>query len=127
MREKVNLEAAFASFSDTWSPRIAATVDEYEVKLAKLDGEFVWHRHEDADELFLVTAGRLLLRFRDGDDVELGPGDLLVVPRGVEHLPVAPEESHVVLFERRGVRNTGDAGGERTVDPRPLRPPVDPA
>jgi mannose-6-phosphate isomerase-like protein (cupin superfamily) len=118
--EKVNLAEAFASFDETWSPRVAADVDEFQVKLAKLEGEFVWHQHDHADELFLVVQGRLQLRFRDRDDVWLGEGDLYVVPRGVEHLPVAPEVCHVVLLERASVVNTGSAGGERTAVPKAL-------
>ncbi len=116
----MNLRDAFASFAETWSPRIAADVDDFQVKLAKLEGEFVWHAHPDADELFLVVRGRLQLRFRDRDDVWLDEGELFVVPRGVEHLPVASAECHVVLLERAGVVNTGSAGGERTVDVKPL-------
>lgn len=118
--DKVNLADAFASFTEAWSPRVAAAVDDFEVKLAKLEGDFVWHHHADADELFLVVRGRLQLRFRDRDDVWLEEGELFVVPRGVEHLPVAPAECHVVLIERAGVVNTGSAGGERTVDATPL-------
>ncbi len=118
--DKVNLHDAFASFTETWSPRIAADIDEFQVKLAKLEGEFVWHDHPDADELFLVVRGSLQLRFRDRDDVWLNDGELFVVPRGVEHLPVAPAECHVLLLERAGVTNTGSAGGERTADAKPL-------
>ncbi len=118
--QKVNLREAFASFDDTWSPRIAARVDGHAVKLAKVEGEFVWHSHPDADELFLVVEGALTLRFRDRDDVTLGPGELVVVPRGVEHLPVADGVCHLAMVEREDVRNTGDAGGGRTVVPQPL-------
>jgi len=118
--DKVNLRDAFASFSETWSPRLAARVDGYAVKLVKLEGEFVWHRHEDADELFLVVDGTLRIRFRDREDVVLRAGELVVVPRGVEHLPVADEPCQVALVERADVPNTGDAGGERTVAPQPL-------
>jgi mannose-6-phosphate isomerase-like protein (cupin superfamily) len=112
--EKVNLAQAFASFDETWSPRVAAEIDDFAVKLVKLEGEFVWHHHDDADELFLVVEGRLVLRFRDRDDVELGAGELYVVPRGVEHLPVAEPGCQVLLLERAEVVNTGSAGGERT-------------
>ncbi len=118
--EKVNLRDAFASFDETWSPRLAARVDDHAVKLAKVEGEFVWHAHPDADELFLVVEGTLRMRFRDREEVTLGPGELLVVPRGVEHLPVADAPCHIAMFEREDVANTGDAGGERTVVPRPL-------
>ncbi len=120
MPDKVNLAAALGSFDEVWSPRIAAEVDDFQVRLAKLHGDFVWHRHDDADELFWVLEGRLLLRFRDRDDVWLEPGELLVVPRGVEHQPSAPEPCAVALLERAGVVNTGSAGGARTVVPKPL-------
>lgn len=110
----VDLGARLASFAETWTPKVVARVDDHEVKLAKLDGEFVWHRHEHEDELFLVLAGRLRIEFRDGV-VEFGPGQLVVVPRGVEHKPVADAEVHVLLFERRGVVNTGEVVEARTV------------
>ncbi len=116
---KVSLAGAFASFDDTWAPRVAARVGEFAVKVVRLDGEFVWHHHEHDDELFLVVAGRLVIRFRDGE-VELGPGELVVVPAGVEHLPVAPEPTEVVLLERASVVNTGSAGGDRTREAQPL-------
>jgi mannose-6-phosphate isomerase-like protein (cupin superfamily) len=120
MPGKVNLAEAFASFSDTWSPRVAADIDDFQVKLVKVQGEFVWHHHDDADELFLVVDGRLVLRFQDRDDVTLEAGELYVVPRGVEHMPVAERETQVVLLERGELVNTGSAGGERTQAPRPL-------
>ncbi len=120
MPDKVNLAAALASFDEPWSPRIAAEVDGFEVKLVKLEGDFVWHHHEDADELFWVLEGRLLMRFRDREDVWLEPGELLVVPRGVEHQPSAPEPCSVALLERAGVVYTGSARGERTAAPKPL-------
>lgn len=120
MLAKLNLAQAFASFDETWSPRVAADVDDFQVKLAKLDGEFVWHNHDDADELFLVIGGRLMLRLRDREDVVLEEGELFVVPRGVEHQPVAPDGCRVLLLERADVVNTGSAGGERTVTPRRL-------
>lgn len=110
----VDLGVKLAAFSETWTPKRVAEVDGYEVKLAKLHGEFVWHRHEAEDELFLVLSGRLRIEFRDGV-AELGPSQLLVVPRGVEHRPVADAECHVLLFERRGVVNTGEVVEARTV------------
>ena len=82
----------------------------------KLEGEFVWHHHDEEDELFLVVKGRLTMRFRDGEET-IGPGEMIVVPHGVEHCPAASEETHVVLFERAGTPNTGSAGGERTKAP----------
>lgn len=109
----VNLTSALSRFTDLWSPKIVAGINDYEVKLAKVKGEFVWHRHEDTDELFLVVTGRLTIRLRDGD-VVLGPGELHVVPRGVEHCPVAEEETAILLLEPAGTVNTGDAGGPMT-------------
>ena len=112
--EKVNLSAALAAFDERWSPRVVAELNGQQVKLAKLEGPFVWHHHADEDELFLVVKGRLTLRFRDRD-VVLEEGELLVVPRGVEHLPVADEECHVLLFEPASTLNTGNVENERTV------------
>jgi mannose-6-phosphate isomerase-like protein (cupin superfamily) len=114
--EVVNLEDKFARFGDHWSPKIIAALNDYHIKAARLLGEFVWHRHDDTDELFLVTKGSLVIRFQDRE-VTLGPGDLLVVPKGVEHMPVAKEECEVLLIEPAGTLNTGDAGGARTVEP----------
>lgn len=113
--EKVNLAAALARIHDHWSPRIAAELNEQQVKLAKLEGEFVWHHHEHEDELFLVLAGELTIEFRDRA-VTLGEGELLVVPRGVEHRPVAKHEAHVLLFEPASTLNTGNVRNERTVE-----------
>lgn len=115
----VDLAAALSTFDEHWQPRMAARVDDYGVRVVKLLGDFVWHQHEDADELFLVLQGQLTLRFRDRDE-QVGPGQLIVVPAGVEHCPSAPEEVHVLLFERNDVVNTGDAGGERTFSPLEL-------
>jgi mannose-6-phosphate isomerase-like protein (cupin superfamily) len=114
--EVVNLKDKFARIGDPWSPRIIAALNDYHIKAVRLLGEFVWHKHEDTDELFLVTKGSLLIRFRDRD-VTLGPGELLVVPKGVEHMPVAKEDCEVLLIEPAGTPNTGDAGGARTVEP----------
>ncbi|WP_256300736.1 cupin domain-containing protein [Haloarchaeobius salinus] len=106
--EKVNLTEAFASFDEQWSPRVAAELNGQAVKLAKVEGEFVWHHHDEADELFLVRSGELTIEFRDEPDVTLGEGELLVVPRGVDHRPVADEEAEILLFEPGETRNTGD-------------------
>jgi mannose-6-phosphate isomerase-like protein (cupin superfamily) len=114
--EVVNLAEKFARFGEHWSPKILARLNDYHVKAVKLLGEFVWHRHHETDELFLVTRGRLMIRFRDRD-VTIGPGELLVVPKGVEHMPVAEHECEVLLIEPAGTPNTGDAGGARTVEP----------
>jgi mannose-6-phosphate isomerase-like protein (cupin superfamily) len=111
---KINLAEKFALFSEHWQPKIVGELNGQHVKLAKFQGEFVWHSHEHEDELFLVVAGRFRMELRDGN-VELEAGELFIVPRGVEHRPVADEEVHVLLFEPAGTLNTGTAGGERTV------------
>jgi mannose-6-phosphate isomerase-like protein (cupin superfamily) len=116
MSEKVSLAAKFASFHDHWEPRIVAELNGQHVKVAKLAGAFVWHHHEHEDELFLVHRGRLRIELRDRS-VELGPGEMLVVPRGVEHRPVADEEVELVMFEPAGTLNTGN----RADDPRTRR------
>jgi mannose-6-phosphate isomerase-like protein (cupin superfamily) len=110
---KVNLRDALARFDDRWSPKIVADMNDYHVKLVKVEGEFLWHTHEETDELFLVVQGQLTIKLRDGD-VTLEEGELFVVPRGVEHMPVAAQECHILLMEPAGTVNTGDAGGERT-------------
>ncbi len=113
--EKVNLAEKLALFRDYWSPKIVGELNGQYVKLAKLKGEFVWHRHEREDEMFLVIAGRLRLQLRDRS-VELGEGELFIVPRGVEHLPIAEDECHVLLFEPAATLNTGDVRNARTVE-----------
>lgn len=110
----IDLREAFASFSEHWSPRIVAELNGQHVKLVKFRGEFVWHHHDAEDELFLVHRGRFRMEFRDRV-VELGPGEMVVVPRGVEHRPVAEDEVEVVLFEPAGTLNTGNVLDERTV------------
>ena len=112
--DKVNLAEKFARFSEYWSPKVVAALDDYEVKVVKVQGEFVWHSHDDEDEMFLVVEGHLTIRLRDRD-IDLGPGELFVVPRGVEHQPVAEEECRVLLIERKGVINTGEVEDARTV------------
>ncbi|MBP2311653.1 cupin domain-containing protein [Azospirillum soli] len=112
--QKVNLAEAFSRFSEHWSPRIAGEINDSHVKLVKLKGEFVWHHHDQEDELFLVVRGRLLMRFRDRE-VWLEPGEFIIVPKGVEHLPVAPEECDVLLLEPKTTLNTGNVVNERTV------------
>ena len=103
----VNLEAKLASFADRWAPRTVAQFNEHDVMVVKAKGEFVWHAHDDSDDLFLVLSGSLRIELRVGD-VVLGPGELFVVPRGVEHRPVADEEVHVLLIEPTGTPNTGN-------------------
>ena len=114
--DKVNLKDKLARFSERWSPRVVGELNGQHVKLAKLEGEFVWHHHEHEDELFLVLEGTLTMRLRERD-VVLAPGELFIVPRGVEHQPVAAEgEVHVLLFEPASTLNTGNLRNERTVD-----------
>jgi mannose-6-phosphate isomerase-like protein (cupin superfamily) len=111
---KINLAEKLSRFSEHWSPKIVAELNGQHVKLVKFSGEFVWHLHEREDELFYVVQGSFRMDFRDRS-VELAAGDLLVVPRGVEHRPVAREEVCVMLFEPESTVNTGSAGGDRTV------------
>jgi len=113
--QKVNLAEAFGRFDEQWSPKIIGEVNDCQVKLAKVQGEFVWHRHETEDELFMVIRGRFTLRFRDRN-VDLEEGELMIVPRGVEHLPVADEEAHLLVFEPGTTLNTGDTISDRTVE-----------
>jgi mannose-6-phosphate isomerase-like protein (cupin superfamily) len=112
--EKVNLARKFELFTDRWKPKIVGEVNDLQVKLVKVKGEFLWHKHEKEDELFLVVDGRLTIRFRDGD-VALEPGEFVVVPRGVEHMPVAEEEAQIMLLEPGTTLNTGNVVNERTV------------
>ena len=111
--EKVNLEEKFTLFDERWSPKIVGELNGQHVKLVKLYGEFVWHHHEQEDELFLVLSGRLLMDFRDRR-VWVEPGEFIIVPRGVEHRPVAEEEVHVMLFEPATTLNTGNVRNELT-------------
>jgi mannose-6-phosphate isomerase-like protein (cupin superfamily) len=113
--EKINLVDKFGRFDDHWRPRVVAELNGQYVKLARLHGEFVWHQHAAEDELFLVVEGRLKMEFRDRTE-NLGPGELLVVPRGVEHRPVAEVETLVLLLEPKSTLNTGDLRNERTVE-----------
>jgi mannose-6-phosphate isomerase-like protein (cupin superfamily) len=112
--DKVNLEDKFALFSERWSPKIIGQINDCDVKIAKLLGEFEWHHHENEDEMFFVVKGRLTVKFRDRD-VVLDEGELLVIPRGVEHLPVAEEEVWLMMVEPAGTLNTGNRTTERTV------------
>jgi mannose-6-phosphate isomerase-like protein (cupin superfamily) len=112
--EKVNIRQKLSEFHDHWSPKIVGELNSQQVKLVKFQGEFVWHHHENEDELFLVVRGRFRMDFRDRQ-VWLEEGELLIVPRGVEHRPVAPEEVHVLLFEPASTLNTGNVTDELTV------------
>ncbi|AKF99205.1 TPA: cupin domain-containing protein [Pseudomonas aeruginosa] len=111
--QAINFAAKLALFDDRWQPRVIAQMNDYQFKLVKIEGDFVWHSHADTDETFIVLSGRLRIDFRDGA-VHLGPGEMYVVPRGVEHKPFAEGEVRMLLVEPCGVRNTGDQGGERT-------------
>lgn len=115
MIERINLAEKFSLIEETWSPRVVGELNGQQVRLAKLAGEFIWHHHEEEDELFLVLAGRLRIELRDGE-LALGPGEMAIVPRGVEHRPVAPDEAHVLLFEPAGTLNTGNVRNEWTVE-----------
>ena len=114
--QAINFRDKFGQFSDLWSPRVIAEMNDYQFKLAKIQGEFVWHCHEDTDEVFIVVDGQMAIEFRDGS-VELKAGEMYVVPRNVEHKPVATDECRILLVEPRGVVNTGDAGGRLTAEP----------
>lgn len=109
----INLLGKFASIPEQWSPRVVAEINDYQFKLVRVHGDFVWHEHSDTDEAFLVLQGRLRIEFED-DDVELGPGELYVVAKGRRHRPSAAQEAKVLLIEPRGVVNTGAEGGSRT-------------
>jgi len=111
----IRLADTFRQFDATWTPHVVAELNGQQVKLAKLEGAFVWHDHADEDELFWVVSGRLRIEFRDAEPVELGPGEFVIVPRGVEHLPVALPTAEVVLFEPASTKHTGDVESERTV------------
>lgn len=112
---KVNLAEKFGLFEEFWAPKIVGELNGQYVKLAKLKGEFLWHQHEAEDELFLVVKGRLAIKLRE-KDVVLEEGEFLIIPRGVEHCPVAEEEAHVLLFEPKSTQHTGNVHSERTVE-----------
>lgn len=114
MIDKVNLSEKFGRFGEHWQPKIAGEINDTYVKLVKFQGEFVWHHHDEEDEMFLVVKGSMVMRLRDRD-VTVGEGEFIIIPRGVEHMPVADEEAHVVLFEPKTTLNTGNVEGERTV------------
>ena len=112
--QSVNLQDKFAKFSGHWSPKIIAQMNDYHFKIAKVQGEFIWHDHPDTDEVFLVVKGQLEIHFRDGV-VTLNEGEMFVVSKGVEHKPVAEQECHILLIEPAGTVNTGDVVDEKTV------------
>jgi mannose-6-phosphate isomerase-like protein (cupin superfamily) len=109
----INLAQKLTLISEQWQPKVVAEMNDYQFKLVKLQGDFIWHDHKDTDEAFLVLDGRLRIDFRDGA-VHIGPGEMYIVPKGVEHKPYAEHEVQLLLIEPRGVTNTGEAGGERT-------------
>jgi mannose-6-phosphate isomerase-like protein (cupin superfamily) len=112
--DKVNLAQKFSMFQDYWSPKIVGELNDSYVKLVKLKGEFVWHQHETEDELFFVVKGSLLIKLRD-QDIFLEEGEFVIIPKGIEHLPIANDEAHVLLLEPKTTLNTGNIGNERTV------------
>jgi mannose-6-phosphate isomerase-like protein (cupin superfamily) len=109
----ISLARKFAKFNDRFQPKVIAQMNDYQFKLARVEGDFVWHKHDETDETFLVIEGELTIHFRDGE-VTLGPGEMYVVPNGLEHKPFAARECKIMLIEPAGTVNTGDAGGERT-------------
>jgi mannose-6-phosphate isomerase-like protein (cupin superfamily) len=119
MTDKINLARKFALLDKSYEPGIVGYVNDYKLQVVKVKGPFVWHKHDDTDDFFLVIRGHLTIHLRDGD-VELDPGELFVVPRGIEHCPDAVEETDVLLIEPESTVNTGDAGGQLTAEPRLL-------
>ncbi len=119
MIEAVNLAQKLTLFQEYWSPKIVGELNDNYLKVVKVKGEFVWHKHDDDDELFLVLKGRLVIQLRD-QDITLNEGDFVVIPKGVEHRPVAEDEAHILLVEPKTVVNTGDATDERTIAPDDL-------
>jgi mannose-6-phosphate isomerase-like protein (cupin superfamily) len=117
MDDGINLADKLALLPGPYQPGLIGYLNDYKLLVVKVLGEFVWHKHDETDDFFLVLSGRLTIQLRDRDDVVLGPGELFVVPRGVEHCPKADEETHVLLIEPRDTVNTGDAGGELTAAP----------
>ena len=110
----INLQEKLSKFSDHWSPKIVAQMNDYHFKLVKFQGDFIWHHHDDTDEVFMVLNGEMWIDFRDGK-VELKQGELFVVPKGVEHKPVSEQEAQVLVFEPKSTKHTGDVESERTV------------
>jgi mannose-6-phosphate isomerase-like protein (cupin superfamily) len=115
IRSAINLAGRFAKFDEQWAPKVVAEMNDYQFKLVRLEGDFIWHEHSDTDETFIVVDGTLRIDFRDGS-VVVSAGEMFVVPKGVEHKPYAEHEVKLMLIEPRGVRNTGDTGGERTAE-----------
>ena len=114
-KEPINLKEKFSRFSEQWSPKVIAQMNDYHFKLARVEGDFTWHDHKETDEVFLVIEGELRIDFRDGS-VNLHEGEMFVVPKGVEHKPFAQKECKILLVEPAGTVNTGDAGGDQTAE-----------
>ena len=110
---KINLQEKFSKFSQYWTPKVIAEMNDYQFKLVKLEGEFVWHNHDDTDEVFIVIEGKMFIEFED-ETIELNQGEMYVVPKGVQHKPYAEQECKVMLVEPKGVVNTGEASGDLT-------------
>jgi mannose-6-phosphate isomerase-like protein (cupin superfamily) len=113
--KSININEKLTKFTEHWSPKVIAEMNEYQFKLVKVQGEFVWHDHKETDEVFIVIEGKMVIKFRDGE-VNLGKGEMFVVPKGVEHKPYAEKECHIMLVEPKGVVNTGNAEGELTAE-----------
>lgn len=113
--KKININDKLNTFSEYWSPKIVGDINETYVKLAKLKGEFVWHMHENEDEMFMVIKGRMVIKLRT-EDITLNEGEIFIIPRGIEHMPVAEDEVHVMLFEPKTTLNTGNVKNEKTVE-----------
>ena len=111
--EKINLKEKLSKFSDHWSPKVIAEMNDYQFKLVKIQGEFVWHNHDDTDETFIVIEGEMKIEF-ENETLELNEGDMFVVPKGIEHKPVAEKECHIMLIEPKGILNTGEINNELT-------------
>ena len=112
---KINLKEKLDTFNEHWNPKVIAELNGQHVKRAKILGEFIWHKHDEEDELFMVLSGRLTMELRNGT-IDADPGEVIVIPKGVEHRPCASEETHILLFEPTGTVNTGQVHNERTVD-----------
>ena len=113
--EKINIKEKFALFDEQWSPKIIAQLNDYHFKIAKIEGEFVWHSHPETDEVFIVINGEFEMQMRDGN-LKLTDGEMCVIPKGVEHRPVAEKECAIMMVELAGTLNTGDTGGDHTIE-----------
>ena len=114
MKDKINLNEKYSKFTKYWSPRIIAEMNDYQFKIAKIKGEFVWHDHKETDETFIIIEGEMTMKLRDRN-IKLSKGEMFIVPKGVEHKPCADNVCKILVIEPRGVVNTGDAGGELTI------------